>query len=254
MRSRLPRHSPQAISELTHSAITRSASCLATIVITHLHQQAEKHERGHEPGFPFPGIHSLTSCGETSCGDLYNCHKLCIIFPFGLRSSTTSGRPGTQRPASGAGLCGGLVRHWLRLIGSSVLVALALAERTEAAERPSMPLKAPPAVAKPYDWGGYYFGGHFGAAWGHSDWSAAGGLPLGGALDLTQGFNAFKGTGSYFAGLQAGYNVILPSRIVLGAEADISFPNAIQGSQTFYSASTGTAGFAELVQFFGTVR
>jgi high affinity Mn2+ porin len=145
-----------------------------------------------------------------------------------------------------------LVKHWF--IGSSVLVALALAERAEAADRPlAAPLKAPPA-ATAYDWGGFYLGGHFGAAWGHSDWSAAGGVPVGGSLDLTQGFNAFKGTGSYFAGLQTGYNVVLPSRIVLGAEADISFPNRIEGSQTFSSASAGTASFAELVQFFGSVR
>ena len=82
------------------------------------------------------------------------------------------------------------MRHWLIgrwLIGSSVLVALALAERAEADERPpAMPLKAPPVAAKPheksYDWGGSYLGGHFGAAWGHSDWSAAAGSPLGGIL------------------------------------------------------------------------
>jgi len=136
-----------------------------------------------------------------------------------------------------------------------VLVALALTEHAEADERPPvMPLKAPPVAAKSYDWGGLYIGGHFGAAWGHSDWSAAGGSPLGGSFDLARGFNAFKGTGSYFGGLQAGYNVILPNRVLLGAEADMSFPNTIDGSQTFSSASAGSASFAEQVQFFGTVR
>ena len=149
------------------------------------------------------------------------------------------------------------MRHWL--IGSSVLVALALAERAEADERPIVaPLKAPPVAAKPHekphDWSGLYVGGHLGAAWGRSNWSGAGGVPLGGSFDLAQGFNAFKGTGSYFAGLQAGYNAVLPSRVVLGVEADISFPNTIDGSQTFSSASAGQASFAELVQFFGTVR
>jgi high affinity Mn2+ porin len=148
------------------------------------------------------------------------------------------------------------VRHWL--IGSSVLVALALAERAEADERP-MPLKAPANVAKsssdkPYDWSGFYLGGHFGGAFGRSDWSSAGGTPLAGSFDLTQGFNAFKGTGSYFVGLQAGYNVVLPSRIVVGAEANVSFPSTIEGSQAFSSASAGTASFAEQVQFFGSVR
>jgi high affinity Mn2+ porin len=150
------------------------------------------------------------------------------------------------------------VRHWL--IGSGALVALALAERADADERaPATPLKAPPVAAKPVsakpsDWSGFYVGGHLGAAWGHSDWSAAGGVPVGGSFDLGGGFNAFKGTGSYFAGLQAGYNAMLPNRILLGAEADISFPNTIDGSQTFSSVSTGTASFAEQVQFYGSVR
>jgi high affinity Mn2+ porin len=144
------------------------------------------------------------------------------------------------------------VRHWL--ISSSVLVALTLAERAEADERPAMPFKASPAASKPYDWRGLYLGGHFGSAWGRSDWSAAAGLPLSGSFDLAHGYNAFKGTGSYFAGLQTGYNTILPNRILLGAEADISFPNRIEGQQTFSSASTGQASFAELVQFFGTLR
>jgi high affinity Mn2+ porin len=117
-----------------------------------------------------------------------------------------------------------------------------------------MPIKAPPVAAKPYDWSGFYVGGHFGAAWGLSDWSAAGGVPLAGSFDLTHGFNAFKGTGSYFVGFQAGYNVVLPSRLLVGAETDISFPNRIEGSQIFSSASAGQASFGELVQFFGSVR
>jgi len=148
---------------------------------------------------------------------------------------------------------GGLVRHLL--IGSSVLVALALVERADADERPvATPFKAPPVAAKLDDWGGLYIGGHFGAAWGRSDWSAAGGMPLSGSFDLAHGYNAFKGTGSYFAGLQAGYNTMLPNHILLGVEADISFPNTIDGSQTFSSFSAGTASFAEQVQFFGSVR
>jgi high affinity Mn2+ porin len=136
-----------------------------------------------------------------------------------------------------------------------VLVALTLVERAEADERPpAMPFKAPPVAAQLHDWGGLYLGGHFGAAWGRSDWSTAGGLPLSGSFDLAHGYNAFKGTGSYFAGLQAGYNTMLPNHILLGAEADISFPSTIEGSQTFSSVSTGQASFAEQAQFFGTLR
>ena len=39
------------------------------------------------------------------------------------------------------------------------------------------------------------------------------------------GFDIFKGTGSFFAGFQGGYNFMLPSRLLLGVEADASFPN-----------------------------
>ena len=37
---------------------------------------------------------------------------------------------------------------------------------------------------------------------------------LAGSLDLFHSFDAFKGDGSYFAGLQAGYNFALPSRLL----------------------------------------
>ena len=45
-----------------------------------------------------------------------------------------------------------------------------------------------------------------------------------GPLDFFQPYDPFRGTGSYFAGLQAGYNVVLPNRLLLGIEADVSFP------------------------------
>ena len=39
------------------------------------------------------------------------------------------------------------------------------------------------------------------------------------------------GTGSYFVGLQGGYNFMLPSRLVVGIEADALFPNLVAGAQ-----------------------
>ncbi len=64
----------------------------------------------------------------------------------------------------------------------------------------------------------------------------------------------FKGTGSYFAGFQGGYNYLLPSRVLLGVEADISFPNTFGGMATFASPATGTASYAERVEMSGTLR
>ena len=44
------------------------------------------------------------------------------------------------------------------------------------------------------------------------DWSAAqtGGLATAGSFDVLHGFNAFTGTGSYFGGVDAGYNYVFP--------------------------------------------
>ena len=112
----------------------------------------------------------------------------------------------------------------------------------------------PPA----YDWTGFYGGAHFGYAGGRSDWTANGtGTPVPpstGSLDFFHGFDPFMGTGSFFGGLQAGYNHLFPSRLMLGAEADVSFPNTIVGRQTIVSPSVGQASYAETVEMLGTVR
>ena len=126
----------------------------------------------------------------------------------------------------------------------------------QAADIP-LPTKAPPPDA-PQDWTGFYVGVHYGYAAGSSRWSAiqtgAVAPPLSGSLDMFNAFDAFAGTGSYFHGLQAGYNYMLPSRIVVGAEADVSFPSLLGGSSTFSSPSSGTASYQDLVEFSGTLR
>ena len=64
-------------------------------------------------------------------------------------------------------------------------------------------------------WTGFYLGAHLGYAFGISDFTAtgaAGAAHFPAQLDLFNGYDAFKGTGSYFLGLEAGYNQMLPSR------------------------------------------
>ena len=145
------------------------------------------------------------------------------------------------------------MRGWRVVIGLLGLTALAC--RAIAAD---LPVKAPPPAATAYDWTGVYVGGHVGYAAGSSRWSAmptgAAGPALNGSLDVFNSFNAFNGMGSYFAGFQAGYNYMLPSRWLFGVEADVSFPSTIAGSSTFASQPTGTASYAETVEFSGTLR
>ena len=122
-----------------------------------------------------------------------------------------------------------------------------------------LPTKVPPPSAPAaYDWTGLYVGAHLGYATGSSDWTATqagSAMPsLAGSLDLFNGFNGFGGTGSYLLGLQAGYNYMSPSRFVFGAEADVSFPNLLSGSQTISSPLIGLANYQDQVEMSGTVR
>jgi high affinity Mn2+ porin len=143
------------------------------------------------------------------------------------------------------------------LQGVFAIFALAVIRPAAAADLSAMPVKAVAAPAI-FDWTGFYLGGHFGYATGTSNWAAnQPGFPgstLTGSLDLFNSYDAFKGTGSYFAGLQAGYNRMLPSHFLIGIEADFSSPNTIAGSQIFSSALSGQASYTDTVLQFGTMR
>jgi len=114
------------------------------------------------------------------------------------------------------------------------------------------------SAIKSSEWTGWYFGGHLGYAWGRSDWTAR---DASGSLGFSQ-IDPVAQTGSFFGGLQAGYDYMLPNRLVVGAVADASFPawpnNAgvsIGGSTTFFSPSIGDqVTYSETVLAFGTVR
>jgi len=118
--------------------------------------------------------------------------------------------------------------------------------------------QVPKKAAAPSDyWSGFYVGAHLGHAWGRAGVIASevgASVPNSGTLSVHNPYDAFTGTGSYFGGLQAGYNRLLPSRLLIGLEADVTFPNSIKGSQTFSSATNGEARHEEIVQMSGTVR
>jgi len=133
---------------------------------------------------------------------------------------------------------------------------------------PNFPVKAPVAyvtkapqapAANGYDWNGWYVGAHVGVTTGSSNWSATPGLN--GSFDLPFHFDFMAGTGSYVAGLQGGYNRVFPSHLMIGVEADASFPNSdvaipfsVRGSQTITSAFTGQVTYGEAVAYYGSVR
>jgi high affinity Mn2+ porin len=147
------------------------------------------------------------------------------------------------------------------VLGAVIGVALATAEKARAADD-IMVTKAPPipySVSSGYNWSGFYAGGHLGYAWGSSNWTAAPGIS--GSLNLAQPVDTFDEAGSFFEGLQAGYNYMLSNRVVVGAEVDASFPAfpnlagiSIGGTSTFTSPTLGAVSYSETVLSSGTVR
>ncbi len=151
-----------------------------------------------------------------------------------------------------------------RASGLSASCAFALVLLMTAARAADLPIKAPPPPAG-YDWTGFYVGGHIGLATGNSGWAlspAGGGTPGAGSFGLYQSPNAFRESGSWFEGVQAGYNWMLRNRLVVGVEADGSFPTypdpitglTTGGISNFASSTFGTGSFSENVLASGTVR
>jgi hypothetical protein len=96
----------------------------------------------------------------------------------------------------------------------------AAADDTFVTRAPAIPFSGLSGPA--YNWNGFYAGGNFGLAWGQSNWNAGPGIS--GSNYLFQMIDTYDEAGSFPAGVQAGYNHVLPNRILLGAEVDASFP------------------------------
>ncbi|HZD64171.1 MAG TPA: outer membrane beta-barrel protein, partial [Xanthobacteraceae bacterium] len=124
-----------------------------------------------------------------------------------------------------------------------------------------MVAKAPwqPPVLQTYDWTALYVGGHTGYAGGRSNWRSP--PDLASSFSLFQSSDIFNGSGSYFGGLQIGYDYMLPNRVVLGAQLDASFPGfpnidgiSIGGFSIFSTPASGLASYSESVLLSGTAR
>jgi high affinity Mn2+ porin len=138
----------------------------------------------------------------------------------------------------------------------AVVALAALLRSVQAADLSGvLPAKAPPPVT-PFDWTGFYLGGHVDYGFGAAHWSATqSGMPApGGSLDFSNAYNFSSGMGSYAVGLQGGYDHMSASRWLLGWQADISFPNFLGANRTFASTLTGQANYLEQVEFSGSLR
>jgi high affinity Mn2+ porin len=118
--------------------------------------------------------------------------------------------------------------------------------------------QAAQATSTALNWTGVYVGGHLGYAWGSSNWTTSFGAS--GSFDLAQSIDTFDESGSFFAGLQVGYNYVLPNRVLIGVEADASFPSfqnlegiSIGGISTL-SSPLGRESYSETMLSSGSIR
>ncbi len=119
------------------------------------------------------------------------------------------------------------------LLAAVIGVALATAEKALAADD-VMLTKAAPASSNGWaadNWTGFYVGGHVAGSQGRGT----------STLSDPNPFSVGDSFGSLYGGVQAGYNYVFPSRLLLGAEADITFPNF----QTYADGLIFTGGTAQ---------
>jgi high affinity Mn2+ porin len=129
-------------------------------------------------------------------------------------------------------------------LGLGVALASAFGTSPRAADLiGQMPSQATLSVAIPYNWTGAYFGGHvgYGRGYGRSTLFDSNPTAVGASF------------GSLFGGLQFGYNHLLPSRLFVGIEGDISFPNYLDDG-IVASRSTPASNVTEQLDFVSTVR
>lgn len=123
------------------------------------------------------------------------------------------------------------------------LVLVALAGSAAAADiGASIPTKAVPHPI--IQWTGLYLGAHAGFGGGRSTATLADPAPI------TTG-NDF---GGLISGVQAGYNLQLPSGLLLGVESDISFPSYIESNSFVSKLATARSDVTHQWDFIGSAR
>src|SRR5216110_526747 len=149
-----------------------------------------------------------------------------------MASSNSMGRTGNVRTVNSN-------RRSLALAGAA-FGALALGSSAMAAD---MPLKAP-YLRPAFDWSGFYIGGHTGYSRGSSS----------AVLSDPQIAASSGNFGGVIGGVQAGYNVRLPSGLLLGVEADLTFPNYLASNSIVSRLTTARSDVTEQLDYLGTVR
>jgi high affinity Mn2+ porin len=123
-------------------------------------------------------------------------------------------------------------------------VGLGLIATASPARAADLPLKAPVFNAL-YNWTGFYIGAHAGFSLGNSS------AVLSDPATAVAAANRFDGA---IGGVQAGYNYRLQSGLLLGVEADFSFPNYFTSNSIVSLLATPQSAVGEQWDYVGTAR
>ena len=126
------------------------------------------------------------------------------------------------------------------VLAGTAVGAMTLASPALSADLPVKALQFRPA----FDWSGFYIGGHTGYGRGASS-----------AVLTDPAIAASSGSfGGVIGGVQAGYNVRLPSGLLLGVEADLTFPNYLASNSIVSRLTTARSDVFEQWDYVGTLR
>jgi high affinity Mn2+ porin len=131
-------------------------------------------------------------------------------------------------------------RSWKRASAGIGFGMLMVSDPAVAAD---IPHKAP-ALKAVYDWTGFYVGAHVGFSRGTSNAVLT-------DPTATSTSNVYDGM---IGGVQAGYNYRLPSGLLLGIEADFTFPNYFTSNLVTSTIATQRSNTAELWDYVATAR
>jgi high affinity Mn2+ porin len=134
-----------------------------------------------------------------------------------------------------------VVKRFLYSFAFGVLLVGDLAQATDARTAGT----AADIPYRPYDeWTGFYLGGQVGYGRGHSNVT----------VQDPSALSSDSAFGSLFGGIQFGYNYLLPSHLLLGLEADISFPNYLDNDDNVWSGASARSTITETLDYIATMR
>lgn len=135
-------------------------------------------------------------------------------------------------------------RSWESVLAGVGLSVLACDGAAIAADV-TRPVKAP-HIQSVFDWTGLYIGAH--AGYGRAPANAVLTDPF---LNTTATSSTLSGM---IGGVQAGYNMQLPSGLLFGVEADLTFPNYLISGSIVALLATPRSQVVEHMDYVGTVR